>query len=66
MTELYNVSITGKCDLWLKEDEENPDNWIVMNKAQLEQWLHRAIDENEKNGGREIVGYDDVVWKRFS
>lgn len=38
MNRLYNVSVIGKYDLWLREDEENPANWVVMSVGQLEQY----------------------------
>ena len=65
MTKLYNVSIINKHDMWLKEDEENPLNWVVMNKEQLQQHLQKQIEGKERVRGRAIIGYDDVVWKRF-
>lgn len=65
MAKLYNVSIINKHDIWLKEDEENPLNWIVMNKEQLEQRLQKQIRGKEEVKGRAIIGYDDIVWKRF-
>jgi len=65
MTKLYNVSIINKHDIWLKEDEENPLNWIVMSKEQLEQRLRRQIGSKEEVRGRVIIGYDDIVWEKF-
>ena len=65
MTKLYNVSIISKHDIWLKEDEENPLNWVVMSKEQLEQRLQRQIRSKEEIKGRTIVEYDDIIWKRF-
>ncbi len=65
MAKLYNVSIINKHDIWLKEDEENPLNWVVMSKEQLEQRLQRQIRSKEKDKGRTIIGYDDIVWKKF-
>jgi len=65
MTKLYNVSIINKHDMWLKEDEENPLSWVVMNKEQLEQCIQRHIKSREEVKGRAIVGYDDIVWKKF-
>lgn len=65
MIKLYNVSIINKYDIWLKEDEENPYSWIVMSKERLEEYLRRPISKREKNTGRAIVDYDDIVWKKF-
>ena len=60
MAKLYNVSIINKHDMWLKGDEENPVNWIVMSKEQLEQRLRRQIRSKEEVKGRAIIGYDGV------
>jgi len=65
MAKLYNVSIINKHDIWLKEDEESPLNWVVMSKEQLEQLLQKRIRGKEEDRGRAIIGYDDIVWKRF-
>lgn len=65
MAKLYNVSIINKHDMWLKEDEENPINWVVMSKEQLEQRLRREVRSKEEIKGRAIIGYDDIVWKKF-
>lgn len=65
MAGLYNVSIINKHDVWLKEDEENPLNWVVMRKEQLEQRLQKQIKGKEEVKGRAIVGCDDIVWKKF-
>jgi len=65
MNKLYNVSIINKHDIWLKEDEENPLNWMVMNKEQLQQCLKRKVGRKEEIKGRAIIGYDDIVWKKF-
>jgi len=65
MAKLYNVSIINKYDIWLKEDEINPDRWFVMSKEQLEKYLHRFISKKEEIKGRAIVGYDDIVWNKF-
>jgi len=65
MAKLYNVSIINKYDLWLKRDEENSVNWIVMSKEQLERRLRRQIRSKVEVKGREIIGYDDIVWKEF-
>ncbi len=65
MSSLYNVSIINKCDLWLREDEENPASWLVMSREQLEQRLQRALRRNEESKGRDILEYDDIVWKKF-
>ncbi|MFH0931292.1 MAG: hypothetical protein V1890_05100 [Candidatus Zixiibacteriota bacterium] len=65
MAKLYNMSIINKHDVWLKEDEENPNNWVIMSKEQLEKFLHRPLKKKEENKGREIVDYDDIVWKKF-
>ena len=65
MAKLYNVSVISKYDIWLKEDEENPLNWVVMSKKQLEQRLQKQIRSNEEVKGRAIIGYDDIVWKKF-
>lgn len=63
---LYNVSIINKHDVWLKEDEENLFNWIVMSKEQLEDYLGRNIKKSEIYKGRVVMGYDDIVWKKFT
>ena len=55
----------NKYDLWLKEDEENPHNWVVMNKEQLEELIGRSIERKESAKGRAIIDYDDIVWKKF-
>ena len=65
MAKLYNVSIINKHDIWLKEDEENPINWVVMGKGQLERQLQRQVKGKEKARGRAIIGHDDIVWKQF-
>ncbi len=65
MAKLYNVSIINKHDIWLNKDEESPLNWIVMSKEQLEQRLQRQIRSKEEVKGRTIIGYDDIVWKKF-
>jgi len=65
MAKLYNVSIINKHDVWLKEDEENPLNWVVISKEQLEQCLQRHIRIGEEAKGRVIIGYDDIAWKKF-
>ncbi len=65
MARLYNVSIINKHDIWLKKDEENPLNWVVMSKEQLEQRLQRQIRSREEFKGRAIIEYDDIVWKKF-
>jgi len=65
LAELYNVSIINKYDIWLKEDEENPLSWVVMSKEQLEQRLQRQIRSKEEVKGRAIIGYDDIIWKKF-
>ncbi len=65
MAQLYNVSIINKHDIWLKEDEENPCNWTVMDKDQLEQHLQRKIKSNEITKGRAVIGYSDVLWNKF-
>lgn len=65
MAELYNVSIINKHDLWLKEDEENPARWIMMSKEQLEQYLQRRIRKKEEVRGGAIIGYSDIIWKKF-
>lgn len=62
---LYNVSIINKNDIWLKEDEENPCNWTIMSKEQLEHYLQRNIKSNEINKGRDITGYNDIIWDKF-
>jgi hypothetical protein len=62
---LYNVSITNKHDIWLKEDEEDPCNWTVMSKEQLEYCLQRNIKSHEVNKGRDIIGYNDIIWNKF-
>ncbi|MBI2980521.1 MAG: hypothetical protein HYY41_06865 [Chloroflexi bacterium] len=48
MTKLYGVSIINKHDVWLREDEENPNNWIMMSKEKLEQHLQRKMTSIEK------------------
>ncbi len=63
---LYNVSIINKHDVWLKEDEENHFNWTVMSKEQLEDYLGRNIKRSEVHKGRVMMGYDDIVWKKFA
>lgn len=65
MAKLYNVSVVNRHDIWLKEDEGNPANWIVMSKEQLEQHLQRRIRKKEESRGRAIIGYEDIVWKKF-
>jgi len=65
VAKLYNVSTINKHDMWLKEDEENSLNWVVMSKEQLEQRLQRRIRSKEEVKGRAIIGYDDIVWKKF-
>jgi len=65
LAELYNVSIINKYDIWPKEDEENPLSRVVMIKEQLEQHLQRQIRSKEEVKGRAIIGYDDVIWKKF-
>jgi hypothetical protein len=65
MAKLYNVSIINKHAVWLKEDEENPLNWVVMSKEELERCLQRQIRSREEVKGRAIIGYDDIVWKKF-
>jgi len=65
VAKLYNVSTINKNDMWLKEDEENSLNWVVMSKEQLEQHLQRRIRSKEEVKGRAIIGYDDIVWKKF-
>ena len=65
MAKLYNVSIINKHDIWLKEDEENPLNWVVMSKEQLEQYLQRQIGRGEEFRGRAVSGYDDIIWNKF-
>jgi len=65
MANLYNVSIINKHDVWLKGDEENPLNWVVMSREQLEQSLQRHIRSEEEARGRAIIRYDDIVWKKF-
>ena len=65
MTTLYNVSLLGKYDIWLKEEEENPLRWVVMSKEQLESYLKRKIRKREEVKGRAITRYDDIVWKKF-
>lgn len=65
MAKLYNVSIINKHDMWLKEDEEDPINWVVMSKGQLEQCLQRQVRSKEEAKGRAIIGYDDIIWKKF-
>jgi len=65
VAKLYNVSIINKHDMWLKEDEENSLNWVVMSKEQLGQRLQRRIRSKEEVKGRAIIGYDDIVWKKF-
>ena len=65
MANLYNVSIISKHDVWLKEDEESPFSWTVMSGEQLEKRLQRQIRAKERNEGRAIIGYDDIVWKKF-
>jgi hypothetical protein len=65
MAELYNVSIISKYDVWLEDDEMNPNNWVVMSREQLEGRIKRPLRKREENKGREIVGYDDTVWKKF-
>ena len=58
MARPYNVSIINKHDIWLKEDEENPLNWVVMSKEQLEKSLQRQIRRKEEVKGRAIIGYE--------
>jgi len=65
MAKLYNVSIINKYDIWLKEDEENPINWAVMSKEQLEKLLQKQLIGKEKIKGRLISGYEDIVWRKF-
>lgn len=65
MAKLYNVSIINKHDIWLKEDEENPVNWTVMSREQLEQHIRRRIRSKEEVKGRAIIGYDDIIWGKF-
>jgi len=65
LVKLYNVSIISKYDIWLKEDEENALNWVVMGGERLEQWLGRRIKSKENINGRAVVGYDDILWKKF-
>lgn len=65
MANLYNVSVINKHDIWLKESEINPNSWVVMSKEQLEKYIRRPIRRKEESQGRGIVGYDDVVWKKF-
>jgi len=65
MAKLYNVSVVNKYDIWLKKDEDDPDNWVVMSKTQLEQLLRKPIKRDEETKGRTVVGYDDIVWKKF-
>lgn len=65
MAKLYNVSIINKHDVWLIEDEESPLSWAVMSREQLEKCLQRQIRAKERNEGRAIIGYDDIVWKKF-
>jgi hypothetical protein len=36
-----------------------------MSKEQLEKYIRRPIRRKEESQGRGIVGYDDVVWKKF-
>lgn len=65
MGQLYNVSLINKYDIWLKEDEINANNWVVMSEEQLEKYLQRPIGKEEEIEGRAVVDYDDIVWKRF-
>jgi hypothetical protein len=65
MANLYNVSIINTYDVWLKKDEENPVSWMVMSGEQLERRIHRQIRVKERSKGRAIIGYDDIVWKKF-
>jgi len=65
MANLYNVSIISKYDVWLKEDEESPFSWMVMSGEQLEKRIQRQIRVKERSKGRAIIGYDDIVWKKF-
>ena len=62
---LYNVSIINKHDIWLKEDEENPYNWTIMSKEQLEHYLQRNLSNSEISKGRIILGYNDIIWNKF-
>ena len=66
MTKLYGVSIINKHDVWLREDEENPNNWAMMSKEELERRLQRKMTSNEEIKGRVIIGYDDIVWQQFT
>ena len=65
MAKLYNISIIDKHNVWLKQDEENPSNWVMMSRDQLEQRLQRKLRSKEKDKGRAVIGYDDIVWKKF-
>lgn len=65
MANLYTVSIISKHDVWLKEDEESPFSWMVMSGEQLEKRIQRQVRAKERNKGRAIIGYDDIVWKKF-
>ena len=65
MAKLYNVSIINKHDVWLKEDEMNPNSWVVITKEQLEKYIQRPLRRKEESKGREIVSYDDIIWKKF-
>jgi len=64
--KLYNVSIINRHDIWLKDDEENPLNWVVMSKEQLEQYLKRKVKNQERGAGRAIIDYADIVWRSFA
>ena len=64
--ELYGVSIINKYDVWLREDEGNPYSWAVMNRDQLEYHLQRKMKRKEIDKGRDIVGYDDILWNRIT
>jgi hypothetical protein len=65
MYKSYNVSVIGKHDVWLKENEADPRSWAVMSKEELEQILKRPIRRKEEVKGRTIIDNNDIVWKKF-
>jgi len=55
-----------KGQLWLKEDEENPLSWSVIDRVGIQEIIGRSLEPGEVDRGRELVGRDDYVWVRVS
>lgn len=60
---LFAVSVIDKSELWLEEDAQNPANWTVWSREDLEERIGHPLRDGQLCGGRALIGREDIVWR---